>query len=310
MQFINRWMARAIPWIPRRLVQAISQRYIAGATLEQAVQGMRALNAQGFGVTVDVLGEAITQLSQAAATTDDYVATLKAIAAHGLDATVSVKPSALGLLLDADYAERALARIVQVAGAHHTSVCIDMEDSLCTDQEIALFSRLQAGGGKVSLALQAYLRRTDADLDALLAQDARLRICKGIYLEPETLLVAQAASDRSAINPHFLRHVARCFERGVFVSIATHDAALIRQVIALIRQRQIAPAQFEFQMLLGVCEPLRDQLKEMGFAVRIYVPYGRDWYGYSTRRMQENPALVAHVVKAMLGWRPRSQRAL
>ncbi|EJL89153.1 proline dehydrogenase [Herbaspirillum sp. CF444] len=299
MQFINRWMARVIPCIPRTLVQKISQRYIAGATLEHAVQRMQGLNRQGFGVTVDVLGESIASLEQAEHAVDAYLQTLAAIGAHGLDATVSVKPSALGLLLDRQYCEQAVGRIVQAAEDHRSAVCIDMEDVSCTDMEIALFSGLHAAGRDVSLAIQAYLRRTGDDLESLLAQGSSLRICKGIYLESSQFLVTGAQHDRSAINPHFLRHVARCFDNGTFVSIATHDAVLIRQVLALVEQRGVDRARFEFQMLLGVCEPLRDRLKAQGYAVRIYVPYGKDWYGYSTRRMKENPAIAAHVVKAM-----------
>jgi len=299
MQFINRWMAYAIPGIPRTLVQKISQRYIAGATLAQAVQRIRSLNRQGFGVTVDVLGESIASLAQAEACVGAYLETLEAIGVHGLDATVSVKPTALGLLLDRQYCEQAMVRIVQAAENHGSAVCIDMEDVSCTDMEIAMFNGLHAGGRQVSIALQAYLRRTGADLEGLLAQGSRLRICKGIYLEQPQHLVPGTQGDRAAINPHFLRHVERCFDSGIFVSIATHDAALIRQIAALAEQRGIARSRFEFQMLLGVCEPLRDQLKAQGYAVRIYLPYGRDWYGYSTRRMKENPAIAAHVVKAM-----------
>ncbi|WP_240475798.1 proline dehydrogenase family protein [Herbaspirillum rhizosphaerae] len=280
-------------------MQKISQRYIVGATLEQAVQRMRSLNRQGFGVTVDVLGESIANLTQAEAGVGAYLETLDAIGAHGLDATVSVKPSALGLLLDPQYCEQAVGRIVQAAEDCGTAVCIDMEDVSCTDMEISLFNGLHAAGRQVSIALQAYLRRTGVDLERLLAHGSRLRICKGIYLEQPQHLVPGAQSDRAAINPYFLQHVERCFESGTFVSVATHDAALIRQVTALAERRGVARSQFEFQMLLGVCEPLRDRLKEQGYLVRIYLPYGNDWYGYSTRRMKENPAIAAHVVKAM-----------
>jgi proline dehydrogenase len=160
---------------------------------------------------------------------------------------------------------------------------------------------MQSRHGNVSLALQAYLQRTYQDIELLVRGHSTLRLCKGIYVEPQTHLVEGAWKDRRAINPHFLHHIARCFDTGSFVAIATHDAALIAQVIALATRQGVDRKKFEFQMLLGVCEPLRDQLRDSGFSVRIYVPFGQDWYGYSTRRMQENPRIAGHVLKALLG---------
>ncbi len=299
MQLLNTLVARAIPWIPRALVQKISRRYIAGSSLAEAVVRIRQLNAQGYSATVDVLGETVSTLQEAHSTADEYIRVLQAIQTHQLDATISVKPTAMGLLLDLPQCEQLLERILDAATRHASAVCIDMEDVSCTQAEIDLFRRLKARHGNVSLALQSYLRRTDQDLATLLADKSALRICKGIYLEDPSHLVDGAQHDRSAINSHFLNHVARCFDMGVFVAIATHDAGLIEQTIALARRNGVDPSMFEFQMLLGVCEPLRDTLREMGFGVRIYVPYGKDWYGYSTRRLKENPGIAGHIVKAM-----------
>jgi len=301
MQFMNTLVAHAIPWIPRALVQKISRRYIAGDDLAQAVERIRQLNAQGLRVTVDVLGETVSTPQQAENTAGEYGQVLEAIQHHGLDATISVKPTALGLLLDRQECERKLEHLVQSAAGCNTAVCIDMEDASCTQMEIELYSRIKARHSNVGLALQAYLRRTSQDIEPLLREGSQLRICKGIYLEERSHLVDQAWSDRRAINPHFLAHIARCFDTGTFVGVATHDAALVEQVIALARGRSIGPARFEFQMLLGVCEPLRDRLLGMGFQVRIYVPYGKDWYGYSIRRMKENPRIAGHVTRAMIG---------
>lgn len=252
-------------------------------------------------VTIDVLGEAISTLQQAEDTAREYTDVLQAIQAHGLDATISVKPTALGLLLDRSSCEQRLMQLVAAAAQHQTAVCIDMEDIRCTQMELELFAQAKARVSSVSLALQAYLRRTYQDIEPLLHPANSLRICKGIYLEERSHLVDEAWRDRGAINPHFLAHVARCFETNTFVGVATHDATLIDQVIALARSKGVGSAQFEFQMLLGVCEPLRDKLLDMGFQVRIYVPYGKDWYGYSTRRMKENPQIAGHVAKAVLG---------
>lgn len=297
----NTLVAHAIPWIPRALVQRISRRYIAGDNLAAAVHRIRELNAQGFCATVDVLGEAVSTWRQAQQTADEYLQALQAIHEHGLRADLSVKPSALGLLLDAPRCEQLMDRILEAAARHHNGVCIDMEDVRCTQKEIDLFNRLRARHDNVGLALQAYLRRTDEDLGPLAREQCRLRLCKGIYVEDPSHLVDRAGDDRSAINPHFLRHIARCFDAGAFVAIATHDEALVEQAIALAQARDVDSARFEFQVLLGVCEPLRDRLLGLGFSVRIYVPYGGDWYGYSTRRMKENPRIAGHVLRALLG---------
>lgn len=301
MQLLNTLVAHAIPWIPRSLVQKISQRYIAGDDLAQAVARIRQLNAQGYSATVDVLGEAIATMQQADSTAREYRQVLQAIQKYGLDATISVKPTALGLLLNRQECEQRLAHLVESAAQHQTAVCIDMEDVRCTQMEIDLFSQIKGRYSNVSLALQAYLRRTYQDIEPLLHYGNSLRLCKGIYLEAQSHLVDNAWRDRGAINAHFLAHLARCLDTGTFVGIATHDAVLIEQAIALLRARCADPTRFEFQMLLGVCEPLRDRLLGMGFKVRIYVPYGKDWYGYSTRRMKENPLIAGHVARAIVG---------
>ena len=292
--------ALAIPWIPRPLVRRISRRYIAGDDLQDAVRRVRDLNAAGFSATVDVLGESVSDWPRAERTADEYRQALRAIDAHGLRAELSVKPSALGLWLDPARCERLLDGLLAEAARHGTGVCIDMEDARCTQLEIDLFDRLRARHANAALALQSYLRRTDRDLAPLAAARCRLRLCKGIYREDPSLLVDGAATDRAAVNPHLLRHAAACFDAGAFAAVATHDEALVEAVVALARARGLGAADFEFQVLLGVCEPLRDRLRDEGFAVRVYVPYGRDWYGYSVRRMKENPRIAGHVLKALL----------
>jgi proline dehydrogenase len=302
MLLLNTVVAHAIPWIPRALIQKISRRYIAGDSLAEAVVRIRQLNAQGYSVTVDVLGEAVSMLEQAQRTADEYICVLDAIQANNLDASISVKPTAMGMWLDMPLCEQMLERILESAQAHKSAVCMDMEDVSCTQNEIDLFQRLAEQHDNVSLALQAYLQRTYQDVETLVRKKRQLRICKGIYLEEHAHLVDDAWRDRSVINPHFLHHVARCFETGTFVAVATHDTMLIDQVIELARSRGVERSMFEFQMLLGVCEPLRDKLRDRGFCVRIYVPYGKDWYGYSTRRLKENPSIAGHLLKSVLGY--------
>ena len=300
MQLFNTLMAHAMPWIPRALIQKISRRYIAGDNLDDAVACIRQLNRLGFDVTIDVLGESASNLQQAADTAREYMCVLTAIQEQGLKASVSVKPTALGLLLDMQHCEQHMEQIVAFAEHHQTAVCMDMEDVACTQKEIELFARLSVRYSKLSLALQAYLLRTYQDIEPLVLNQNSIRICKGIYLEERSQLVDDAWHDRSTINPHFLAHVTRCFDTGTFVAIATHDSALIAQVLELVRSRDIGTDAFEFQMLLGVCEPLRDKLLGMGFSVRIYVPYGKDWYGYSIRRIKENPQIAGHILRSLI----------
>ncbi|RYH28859.1 MAG: L-proline dehydrogenase [Alcaligenaceae bacterium] len=301
MQFLDTTVARATPWVPRALIRKISRRYIAGDTLSQALVRVRQLNAQGFSVTLDVLGETLSTLAQAQATADVYHQVLNAVHAEGLLANISIKPSALGLLLDAQRCEQLILSILDTAEQQNNSVCLDMEDASCTQKEIDLFGRLRPRSANVGLALQAYLLRTYQDIEPLVHGASTLRICKGIYAEDRALLVKNAWSDRSAINDHFLHHVVRCFEAGSFVGIATHDAALIARIVERVRRDGIDHNRFEFQMLLGVCEPLRDKLLGMGFNVRIYVPFGTDWYGYSKRRLNESPRIAGHIAKALIG---------
>ena len=301
MQFFNALVAYAIPLIPRPLIQKISHRYIAGSTLTTALARVRQLNALGCAVTLDVLGETISTMQQAEAVADQYIEVLDAVNQHGYQANISIKPSALGLLLEMPQCQHLIERILDVAARHSNSICIDMEDVSCTQKEIALFADLKTRHDNIGLALQAYLQRTYQDIASLALAGNTLRICKGIYVEDRSHLVSDAWHDRRAINRHFLSHVAHCFDAGTFVGVATHDAELIEQVIALADQNRIDKKQFEFQMLLGVCEPLRDKLLGLDFNVRIYVPFGEDWYGYSTRRLKENPRIAGHVIRAMLG---------
>ena len=300
MRILNTVAALAIPFIPRAVVRNISRRYIAGEHLVDAIARIHALNALGFSATLDVLGETVASIADAETMTGEYMAVLEAIRTHGLNAEISIKPSALGLLVDHMACERLVRRILAVSDVDGVNACIDMEDVSCTQKEIELFAKIQPDHGRVGIALQAYLRRTYDDIEPLLRSKSTMRICKGIYVEDDVHLVALAGKRRDKINVHFLHYVKRCLQAGAYVGIATHDAHLIDAIIMHVREAHVDPSTFEFQMLLGVCEPLRDSLRDMGFNVRIYVPYGNDWYGYSTRRIKENPSIAGHIIKAML----------
>lgn len=300
MRFLDTMAARAVPLIPRTIIKRVSQRYIAGSILEEAIRTVARLHTEGFMVTIDVLGETSASSAEAEAMADAYLNTLDVISRLSSRTEISIKPTALGLLSSEAECERRVRKIIEHAGQLNVLVCLDMEDTRCTEMEIKLLVRLRLDFAAVGIAVQAYLKRSYADLDILATTESRLRICKGIYVEESTHLVDGADRDRSAINFHFLAHVSRCFDDKTFVSIATHDESLIEDVLALIARKRVASSAFEFQVLLGVCEPLRNRLRDMGFAVRVYVPYGSDWYGYSVRRIQESPRLGGYVLKALL----------
>jgi proline dehydrogenase len=300
MRILNTMAARAIPLVPRSVIRKISRRYIAGATLAEALDRVRSLHAAGYRTTLDVLGETVSSPAEVETVTREYLALIDALHTAGMSAELSIKLSALGLLFDEASCKQHVQRILDAAATKGVSACIDMEDATCTQKTLDLFACAEAAGADVGVALQAYLKRTYDDIVPLQRRMSRLRICKGIYAEAQAHLVAGASPSRSAINEHFVRHVSSALRAGSFVGIATHDEALIDALIEWIRHEQIAPGRFEFQMLLGVCESLRERLRAMGFQVRVYVPYGHDWYGYSTRRIKENPRIAGYVLRALL----------
>jgi proline dehydrogenase len=300
MRILNAMAARAVPFVPRFLIRKISHRYIAGATLNEALDCVRSLNAAGYRATLDVLGETASSPAEVETTASEYLALIEALHARNMCAELSIKPSALGLLFDETGCKRRVLQILSAAATRGVTACIDMEDVTCTQRTLDLFAEAEAAGMEVGVALQAYLRRTYSDIVALQRRTSRVRICKGIYAEADEHLISGASLDRTAINRHFVQHVESALRAGSFVCIATHDEALIDTLISWIRREQIESTRFEFQMLLGVCEPLRERLRAMGYPVRVYVPYGHDWYGYSTRRIKENPRIAGYVLRALL----------
>lgn len=300
MRILNTMAARAIPFVPRSLIRKISRRYIAGATLADALDCVRALHSDGYHTTLDVLGETASSPTEVETVAREYRALIDALSADGLHTELSIKPSALGLLFDAGGCKQQVLQILDAASRRGVSACIDMENVTCTQRTLDLFAEAEAAGADIGIALQAYLRRTYDDIVPLQRRTSRLRICKGIYAEADEHLVPGASLNRCTINEHFTQHVSSALRAGSFVGIATHDEALIDSLISWIRHEQIESTRFEFQMLLGVCEPLRERLRSMGIQVRVYVPYGRDWYGYSTRRIKENPRIAGYVLRALL----------
>lgn len=286
-------MVATLPIVPRSLVGRVASQYIAGESLDDAVRVVSALNRQKIMATVDVLGEFVSERAMAEDDTAEYVRLLERLTAERLDANASVKLTALGLSIDPQYCRENLRVVLDRAKSSNTFVRIDMEDSPYTTETLRIYEEMRASYA-VGVVIQAYLRRSLADIDALMDSGAsNFRLCKGIYNEPEAI----AFKGREEIRQNFLVLLRRMLERGAYVGIATHDDWLVGAAEQLIKSLGMAPDRYEFQMLLGVRPQLRDDIKAHGHKIRIYVPYGREWYGYSTRRLKENPQIAGYVFK-------------
>jgi proline dehydrogenase len=298
LAIFDRAIVRMLPAVPRPLVQKLSERYIAGPELKDARETVRKLNAEGKVATIDVLGEEITTEEEAAAIVRAYLDVFADIERCGLDSGVSVKLTALGLNLDYDVCRTNLRTVVEDAASRGNFVRIDMEDSSTTDDTLHLYRELrEEGHDNVGVVLQAMLRRTTDDIAALADLRPSVRLCKGIYVEPPEL--AYQAFDE--VRASYVRALDALLSAGGHVGIATHDEWLLDEGRRLVAEHELTPDAYEFQMLLGVRPELGTGLVREGHRLRIYVPFGRHWYEYSLRRLQENPKLAGYIAADTLG---------
>ncbi len=298
MSLFNFAVSKTIMHVPKPIVSHFAKGYIAGSTLSDAVQVTRDLNQQKMMTTIDILGEFITRFEQAVSFKNNAVDILHTIDREKLDANLSIKPTQMGLLLDKDGCFDLIHEIADEAKKINNFVRIDMEDIDTTDETLDFFRRLRAEyPGHVGTVLQSYLRRTPADISALHDGYQNYRLCKGIYVEPRL----HAWKNPDAINRNFTESLRQLFEQGAYVGIATHDELLIYEAMNLIHTMGLTPDQYEFQMLLGVDEEMRQIILNNGHRLRIYVPFGEDWLPYSKRRLKENPSIAQHALKQMLG---------
>jgi len=294
----DRAIVRLLPAVPRPVVQKLSQRYIAGPELKDARETVREVNAEGKSATIDVLGEEITNEEDAAAIVRAYQDVFADIQRCDLDSGVSVKLTALGLNLGYDVCRANLSTVVEDAAARGNFVRIDMEDSSTTDDTLRLYRELrETGHDNVGVVLQAMLRRTQNDIRALADLRPSVRLCKGIYVEPPEI----AYQDFDEVRASFARALEELLETGSHVGIATHDEWLLDEGRRLVAERGLGQSDYEFQMLLGVRPELGDELVRAGHRLRIYVPFGRHWYEYSLRRLQENPKIAGYIAADTLG---------
>ncbi len=294
------WLiTRMLPIVPMPVVRAVSRRYVAGEDLGAALEVVKGLNASGFQATMDILGEDAGDAAHADGTVDGYRNVLDRIAAEGLKSNVSVKMTHMGIRLDRGEAEARLARIVDKAAEHGNFVRIDMEDSGLTDTTFEVYRAARARHPRVGTVIQAYLRRTVDDARILAAEGANLRLCKGIYREPAAI----AYQGKEEIRKSYLDTAEILLSApGTYTGFATHDRVLIQRLLDLTRRMGMPRDRFEFQALLGV--PVDDVLTDLvsqGYTVRWYVPFGDEWYAYSTRRLKENPKMATYIVRHWFG---------
>lgn len=293
MSLFNSLIVKVTQLLPKSMVRIFAGKYIAGEELTDAIKLVKTLNSHGIYATIDVLGESIKNKDEAIAAKIKCLEVLDAIKSNGLLANLSIKPTQMGLAIDEGFALQQISELVRKAKSFDNFVRIDMEDSPFTDSTIRVYNKIRETIGNVGIVLQAYLRRTMSDTKTLNKLGANYRLCKGIYVEPESI----AYKDRQAIRDNFLNILRKMLHDGNYVGIATHDDYLIENSYKMIKEMKIPKDKFEFQMLLGVKEDLRYKINSDGYKVRIYVPFGKDWYAYSIRRLKENPQIAGYAFK-------------
>jgi proline dehydrogenase len=295
MHVVDRAIAAFLPFVPKNVVGRVARRYIAGETMEDAIRVARDLNRKGFRATMDILGEDVHRLEQARDAAQRYRLLLDELQRQTIDSNVSVKLTQLGLKVDKQECLVLAESVVRHAQQHGNFVRIDMEDSSCTSDTLAIYAELRQRHQNVGIVIQAYLHRTAHDVGRLMPMKPNFRLCKGVYVEPPSI----AYQDMSDINRNYLTLLERLLRSGIYVGIATHDEQIVREAQRWIAELKLAPYAYEFQMLLGVNEGLRDRIRAAGHPLRVYIPFGGDWYAYSVRRLRENPRLAGYVLKAL-----------
>jgi proline dehydrogenase len=292
----NNLVFKIVQLMPKSIVGFFSKKYIAGETLQTAVDFVKKLNAKGIYATMDVLGESVANKDESLQAKKQALEVLDAINKNKLMANLSIKPTQMGLAIDEQFAYEQILELVKKAAAYNNFVRIDMEDSLFTDKTINLYKRIYTDYKNVGVVIQSYMKRSYDDVVALNKIGTNYRLCKGIYVEPASI----AYKGKQEVRDNFLELLDIMFKDGNYVGIATHDKPLIDAAYTRIREKNIPKERFEFQMLLGVREDLRDKINSDGYKIRIYVPFGKDWYAYSVRRLKENPSMAGHIVKSFL----------
>ena len=296
MDPVNRMMVLALQLFPKSLVKLFAMRYIAGQNLDDAVSVVRTLNSKNMMATVDVLGENVSTNEESVVAVNAGEEVLHAINKNHLDANLSIKLTQFGIRIDEEFCYSNVKRLLEIARGYDSFMRIDMEDSSTTSATLKLYERLLSDGFEnVGIVIQAYMRRSEEDVKRLVDRKVNVRLCKGIYVEPEEI----AFKDREEIRRNYLRLLRMLLDAKCYVAIATHDDFLVQSAYQYIEEMNLQKFKYEFQMLYGVRMKLRDQIVADGHRMRIYVPFGQRWYAYSMRRFKENPQIARYVHRAL-----------
>lgn len=296
MNPLNKLIVSTLPLVPRSIVGRFASRYIAGELFEDAIEVVRKLNAGRLMATIDLLGEDVTNRDEAIAAREACKSVLSGVDAQKLDSNLSVKLTQLGLKLNRQFCTENLVEILEVARDHRNFVRIDMEDSTCTDDTLEIYRTVRKSFSNVGVVIQAYLRRSEADVRELAREKANVRLCKGIYVEPESIAFQRGEE----VRENFLKLLDLLLRSRCYVGIATHDDKVITASYRMIKSMNLDRHEYEFQMLLGVRHTLRSSIVQLGHRMRIYVPFGKHWYAYSMRRLKENPQIALYIVQSIL----------
>ena len=299
MSFIHKIIVYIVELMPKFIVKFFSRKYIAGETIETAINLVKDFNSKGIYATLDVLGESVKNEEEAKNAFANAMNVFDAIVNNNLKANLSVKPTQLGLAINEVLAYEHISKLVRRANEIDNFVRIDMEDSPYTDATIDIYKKIFESYDNVGIVLQAYLKRTYNDTVILNKLGTDYRLCKGIYIEPASI----AYKSKQSVRDNYIKVLETMLKNGNYVGIATHDEYLINEAYRLIKELQIPKDKFEFQMLLGVREDLRDKINNDGYKIRVYVPFGKDWYPYSIRRLKENPQIAWHIFKDIFSFR-------
>jgi len=298
VKVINDALVGFVKLLPKSVVHIFAKKYIAGETLNDAVRVVKELNAKGIVATMDVLGESVNTKKESEQAKNECFMVLDTINQHKLDSNLSLKPTQLGLIIDKQFCYEQITSILEKAKGYNNFVRIDMEDSSTTDTTLELHKKLKEKYSNVGVVVQCYLKRTYNDVEEQNKLGTNYRLCKGIYIEPAEI----AFTERQQVRDNFLKILEKILDDGNYVGIATHDDYLVKGAYELLKKKNIPNNKYEFQMLYGVKEDLRDKIKSDGHKIRVYVPFGEHWYKYSIRRLQENPNMAWYITKSIFSF--------
>ena len=299
MNPLNNVVVSTLQYAPKGFVKRFAMRYIAGEGIEDAARVVRVLNSRSLLATIDVLGENVTKKEEAIESTKAAKEVLHMVAKNKLDSNLSIKLTQFGLNIDPDFCFENVRGIMDVARGYGNFVRIDMEDSTVISATLGLYEKLRNSGYEnTGVVIQAYMKRSEEDIKHLIKMNANVRLCKGIYIEPDGI----AYKGREEIRQNYTKLLNMLLDGGSRVGIATHDEVLVKAAYDSIRRMKLSKDRYEFQMLYGVRRDLRDKIVADGHRLRVYVPFGPHWYAYSMRRFKENPQVAGYVAKAILGF--------